>query len=324
MPEIAYINKNFSEGSESIISRAREICEEYAAAGYGLTLRQLYYQFVSRDWIANRDTEYKRLGSIINDARLAGMLDWDYISDRTRNLESPSIWASPEEIVEAVAKQFKIDKWAEQDTRIEAWIEKDALTEILEAACQPLDVPYFSCRGYTSQSEIWGAAQRLGKYIRNGQQVVILHLGDHDPSGIDMTRDIEARLSMFIAQDLGYEGMAGPRDSPNDYVGAVEELVIERIALNRDQIRLYNPPPNPAKLTDVRARGYVERHGSSSWELDALEPRVLVALIRKAIRSYQDSARWTSAVEEEEGDRKILTAVSDRWNDVKTYLAEEH
>ena len=158
---------------------------EYAAQGYDLTLRQLYYQFVSRDLLPNRQSEYKRLGDIINDARLAGLVDWEAIVDRTRNIRALSHWSDPASIVKAAANSFAVDKWADQPKRVEVWIEKDALVGVFEPVCEELDVPLFSCRGYTSQSEVWGAAQRLEKYLMADQEVVILHIGDHDPSGLD-------------------------------------------------------------------------------------------------------------------------------------------
>jgi hypothetical protein len=324
MSRICYVEKRFSTGSLDMIAKAESVCAAYKRQGYDLTLRQLYYQFVSRDWIPNRDTEYKRLGSVINDARLAGLLDWNYIVDRTRNLEELAHWSNPAELIDAAAKQYRIEKWAEQDTYVEVWIEKDALKGVLEACCPALDVPFFSCRGYTSQSEIWGAAQRLGSKIDAGKNVVVIHLGDHDPSGIDMTRDIEHRLAMFIAQDcLG--APAAPAQDLRDYIESYLEdiegrLTIDRIALNMDQIRRYDPPPNPAKLTDARARGYVAMHGSSSWELDALDPDTLVELVRDAVGRYRDDDAWDEAVEREDEERKVLTATSDRWGEVESFL----
>jgi hypothetical protein len=323
MPEIAYVYKNFRADAESTIYQARQICEQYSAQGYDLTLRQLYYQFVSRDLIPNKQSEYNRLGSVINDARLAGLLDWDYIVDRTRNLRGPGTremphWENPGEIIDASARSYRLSKWANQPYRIEVWIEKDALVGVLEQACPREDIAYFSCRGYPSQSEIWSAAQRLGEYIEAGQRVVILHLGDHDPSGIDMTRDIEDRLSMFISQDLG---LTDPTDSQFDYNYEVaDHLIIERIALNWNQIEQYNPPPNPAKLTDSRSRGYINRFGSSSWELDALEPTVLVNLIRNAVANYREIDKWNEIVNREAEERKILTQTAQRWTDVKEFL----
>jgi hypothetical protein len=226
----------------------------------------------------------------------------------------------PAQIVEAAAKGFNTDKWADQEHRVEVWIEKDALIGVLQRACPALDVPYFSCRGYTSQSEVWGAAQRLRKHIDNGQKVTIIHLGDHDPSGIDMTRDIEARLSMYLAIDLDYERPGFPAD---EYVGYVEELTVDRVALNMDQIRRYNPPPNPAKLSDARGRGYVRKYGVSSWELDALDVRTLVALVQSGVVKYRDDEKWEAALAQEHDDGAVLRATHERWDEVKAFLAEE-
>lgn len=295
MPRIAYVDMSFRGSSLEVIERADEICQRYAAAGYDLTLRQLYYQFVSRGWLPNRQSEYKRLGDIVSNARLAGMLDWDHIVDRTRNLRDLAHWESPASIVDAVAAQYREDKWAGQEYRVEAWIEKDALIGVLERACTALDVPYFSCRGYTSQSELWSAARRLMRYRRQGQEPVILHLGDHDPSGIDMTRDISDRLSLFM------EGR-GPQ--------------VDRLALNMDQVERYGPPPNPAKLTDSRAGGYIELHGESSWELDALDPPVITELVEDAVALRRDEAAWREAEEVESARRETLQLISDRFEEV--------
>lgn len=92
MSKICYVEKNFKSATMKIILQAQEIVTAYQAQGYSLTLRQLYYQFVARDIIPNKQSEYKRLGSIINDARLAGLIDWNAIEDRTRNVRGVSTW----------------------------------------------------------------------------------------------------------------------------------------------------------------------------------------------------------------------------------------
>lgn len=296
MPTICYRQKSFTEEHTSLIATANSICDEYAAEGFKLTLRQLYYQFVARGVIPNTMQSYKRLGSVINDARLAGLLDWDAIEDRTRNLESPNIWDSPKDILEACAKQFKFDIWASQTTRVEVWIEKEALVGVIEPVCQKWRVPYFACRGYTSQSEAWAAGQRFAAYFEQDQDVAVLHLGDHDPSGIDMTRDNDERLTMFSEDEGG-------------------RLVIKRLALNFDQIRRYKPPPNPAKLTDSRATGYIAKHGGNSWELDALQPRVIAALIQNNIERYIDGDEWEKALKREKKARAGISKLAEDWED---------
>jgi hypothetical protein len=288
MPKIQYVAKKFSADSLTIIEHANVIIEEYEQQGFKLTLRQLYYQYVSRDLIKNNQQEYKRLGSIINDARLAGMIDWHAIEDRTRNLQSLSHWNNPAEIVEACSQQYHIDRWASQPNRVEVFIEKDALVGVIEGICQELDVPFFSCRGYTSQSEMWAAAMRLEKYRDGGQTPIIIHLGDHDPSGIDMTRDIRDRIEMFM--------------------GGVE---VKRIALNEDQIKKYNPPPNFAKATDSRYTQYQEKFGDESWELDALDPNVIVSLIGDTVRDLMDEDKWEKAIEWEDTHKALIKESAD-------------
>lgn len=305
MPKIEYITKKFRGESLTKIYLAEEICNEYAAQGLTITLRQLYYQFVARGHIPNKQTEYNNLGSLINDARLAGYIDWSHLEDRTRNLRDLGHWDEPADVLDSAARSYRIDKWARQPIYCEVWIEKDALVGVIERSCQDNDVPFFSCRGYTSQSEVWRAGQRILDKCRNwdgdmSRDVVIIHLGDHDPSGIDMTRDIDDRLEMFVTkEDGGWDsGYNPPR--------------ITRIALNYDQVETYAPPPNPAKLTDSRVDGYIRKHGYQSWELDALPPDVLDRLVRDTIDDLRDDDIWAEDVAREaEGRAAILSVASE-------------
>lgn len=281
-----FIQKKFKASSLEIIDKAIAILEEYGDQGYTLTLRQLYYQFVARDYIENTQRSYKNLGSIINDARLAGLIDWSFMVDRTRSLQRLSTWHDPHEILEGVAEQYQIDKWATQDTRVEVWVEKDALIDVVAQACDPLQVDYFSCRGYVSQSSMYEAAQRIRS---RDNDTVIIHLGDHDPSGIDMTRDIYDRLDLMT------------------YGGAQ----VTRIALSMEQIEKFTPPPNPTKLTDSRAEGYVNEYGYESWELDALEPSYIREIIEAEVLLYRDAKLWNEAVAEEEAGRERLHDYAD-------------
>jgi hypothetical protein len=298
MPKIKYQEFNFRPASLKLIATANEIIREYAAQGFDLTLRQLYYQFVSRDIIPNTQKSYKNLGSVVNDARLAGLIDWDTIVDRTRELRTLSHWSDPSDIVKACANQFNIDRWAGQPFRPEVWIEKDALVGVFERVCRELDVPLFSCRGYTSQSEMWAAGQRLLGYMRMPQTPVIFHFGDHDPSGKDMSRDITDRLELFTRSELKFE----------------------RLALNMDQVKQYGPPPNPAKIADSRADAYIAEFGNESWELDALEPSVLADLVRGAIDGVIDSGKMDEADDKQARHRKTLALVASKFESVEKFV----
>jgi len=191
---------------------------------------------------------------------------------------------------------------------LQAPLEKDALVGVIERTCRDVDVSYFSCRGYTSQSEMWGAAQRFIKHAKDGQMTHVIHLGDHDPSGIDMSRDIEERIRMFMTHHIG--------TSKNLFE-------FTRIALNMDQVQQYQPPPNPAKSTDSRFQGYSDEHGDESWELDALEPSVLDALIRDKIAEIRDDEAFEEKKDQEEREKAQLALVSDNWSRVIEKLQED-
>jgi hypothetical protein len=309
MARIAYETWNPRESTSDIIAHANRIAGEYSRQGYQITLRQLYYQFVAADLLPNKQESYDKLGSIVNKARLAGMLDWRYIVDRERNLQGLSHWSTPGSVISSAAYGYRLDHWTTQKYRVEVWVEKQALIDVIARAAQRWDVDYFACKGYVSQSEMWSAAQRLGGYVQGGQSVILLHLGDHDPSGLDMTRDIDDRLHMFMSEDIGsWQATTG--------------LEVRRIALTAEQIEQYQPPPNPAKLTDVRAPDYVERFGNESWELDALPPNVLDELISTEIESIVDMSALEVVRERERVERAKLTLVAEHWDDVSSYVDE--
>lgn len=323
--------------ARNVINIANAICADYKQQGYDLTLRQLYYQFVARDHLPNTPQSYKRLGDIVNRARLAGLMDWNYIVDRTRGLKGTSHWDTPSEVIDSAAESYRLDKWADQDVRVEVWVEKEALAGIVQRAAAQWDVNWFSCRGYVSQSELWRAgARRHLRYLQGEQRVVILHLGDHDPSGIDMTRDIERRVQRFAytewARENGYDldldmdeaDLTVQLERIAEFIGdelpnfwGEHPIEVRRIALNMDQVRTYNPPPNPAKITDSRATGYIKKHGTKSWELDALDPNVLASLIDEHIGQEVDIERYEAIQATEEAQRATLANIARAYPEIE-------
>jgi hypothetical protein len=305
----AYKQQRFNSITRDIIVKANKIFLSYSEKGYAVTLRQLYYQFIAHDlfpeskryswngrkWIPDKNgtkncqPNYNFLGETMNNARLCGLVDWNYLHDLTRNLKRLSTWEKPGDIIESAAYQYRIDKWKYQNNYVEVWVEKDALIQIVGKAANKYEVPYFSCRGYTSQSEMHTASQRF--IHRNHKKCIILHLGDHDPSGIDMSRDIQDRLKMFKAK-----------------------VKVKRIALNMNQIKKYNPPPSPAKMTDSRYQTYIDQYGNDSWELDALSPDVIENLIINNIGKYIDDELWNYAILKENIDKKKLDSIVEKLN----------
>jgi hypothetical protein len=280
-----FVEKRFSPASLALIETANGIINEYEALGFRLSLRQLYYQLVARDYIENTVQSYKRIGGIISDARDAGLVDWDAIEDRGRVPYLPPAWSSPAEIVKAAANQFRVDRWQGQDNYVEVMVEKDALSGILRPVCSTWHVRFSANKGYSSSTAMYDAGQRLLEQWNNGKSLNLIYLGDHDPSGIDMTRDIRERLYQY---------------------GEQIDISVTRLALNMDQVETWNPPPNPAKETDSRFAGYRVEFGETSWELDAVEPQTLAGLVENHIRQLVDGSQWNKIAAKEKAMRDEL------------------
>ena len=290
MTLIAYKEINFKPPTQFLIDTANTIIEEYEAEGYTLTLRQLYYQFVARDLIPNSDKSYDRLGTAVSKGRNAGLISWDAIEDRTRNKQGWHSDTSVEGALRAAARKYRLDPWMDQEVYVEIWVEKEALAGVIQRIASKWHCPYLSCRGYMSQSEMWAAGQRFGKIEEEDfRAVTVLHLGDHDPSGMDMTRDNEERLELYAEQWID----------------------VRRLALNMDQIEELRPPPNPAKVTDSRAGDYISRFGRKSWELDALEPSFIDELISNEIESIIDRPKWDETMARQKGDIERINQLVD-------------
>lgn len=299
MPKFQYVNIKFQSKSLDLIELVNSVIDEYAAQGYELTLRQVYYQLVARGYIPNNERSYKNLGNLINDGRLAGLIDWYAIVDRTRNIKRNAHWEDPQSVIESAKYSYMLDRWQHQPNYVEVWVEKDALIGIVSQICRKLDVPHFSCRGYTSQSEMWAAAQRFINQDHRESRTII-HLGDHDPSGIDMTRDIRERLALFGA-----------------------DVDVKRVALTMEQIERFSPPPNPTKLTDARASGYISEYGHECWELDALEPKIITSLIRNEVTALMDADLFEEVEHREQTDKSNIQLVCDNYDDVIRNLRDE-
>lgn len=289
----AFIKQNFRAESLETIGLINAILAEYQADGYDLTVRQLYYQLVARGIIENSQRSYKRTADLVNNARLAGLVDWDMIADRGRETITPPAWESPAHIVGEAARQFSIDKWQDQQNHVEVMVEKQALEGVLIPVCRALGIRFTANKGYSSSSTLYETGKRLAGFVDAGKNVTVLYLGDHDPSGIDMTRDITKRLGMFSGRPV----------------------TVNRLALNMDQVETLNPPENPAKETDSRYSGYIEIYGYSSWELDAIEPRQLAGIVTGAVESLKNQALWQAAIAREKDMQKELQDFADNYKD---------
>jgi hypothetical protein len=283
MAKESFKDHNFNAWSKQILGLCNQIIDHYLAQGLRLTLRQLYYQLVTRNAIKNEEKMYGKISRVLSDARLAGLVDWAAIEDRIRLPRSPNEFADLNQLMEAAFASYRLPRWRGQPHYVELWVEKDALSGVLAPLASEYHVTMMVNRGYSSQSAMYDSSKRFID-ADAPEGCILFYLGDHDPSGEDMVRDIQDRLEMF----------------------GVDNLRVEKLALTMAQVRQYNPPPNPAKMSDPRAGDFVAQHGGTSWEVDALPPDVLQQLIRAAFSDVVDKRRMDKVKAQERRDKADL------------------
>lgn len=336
-----------------------EVVERYSRAGYILTLRQLYYQLVSMNLIRNDDVVYKKLSSILDDLRQAGIIDWDAIEDRGRRPQLAYYVLGVSDALNDTIKHYRRDRQSGQNNHIEVWTEKDAISGILSRVTNKYHVRLVVNKGYSSNSAMYGAYKRFADSLKDGKDVCILYFGDHDPSGLDMIRDIRERILHFLASSENANDILPEPSNPGygfieeylaendlDYVSLYEEGFLDEkcftffeynvsehdryadfidellkaarkhywstrfkvvpIGLTVEQINKYNPPQNPAKLTDPRAEWYIKKFGQKSWEVDALPPNVMTQVVDDAIKNRIDYKQYENMLSIERTDIETL------------------
>jgi len=267
-----------------LLDKINNILEDYLRQGYRLTLRQLYYQLVSKGIIPNKASAYAKISSLMVKGRMAGYVDWDAIEDRLRRIRLPYWVTGISDAIEDTINQYRLDRMQGQDNYIEVWCEKDALSNVLYRITHKYHIPLMVNRGYSSCTAMHDAYNRFLRCLEEDKVPYILYLGDHDPSGLDMLRDIKERLSEF----------------------GIPLLNIIHVAITEEQIKKYNPPPNYAKVKDPRAKWYIQKYGHTSWEVDALNPKILHSLLEDNIKLLIDEKKYLDVIRQEEEDKQKL------------------
>jgi len=245
-----------------------------------MTVRQAYYQLVSRQVVENSRSRYQAVSDALVDARLEGVIPWEWIEDRLRRPRMVSMWDDLSDFAELARTAYRRDVWASQTLDIEVWLEKDALSGIFEDVLHEYGVTLNVGRGYDGWSSIRNAAQRFG----DGHNVTVLYFGDFDPSGEDMVRSLRERL-----------GKLG--SSPS----------IIKVSLSMEDVKRYHLPPNFTKPTDTRQAAFVAIHGDVSVELDALPANVLRTRLQEEIEQRMDMDALRAVQAQEANDRTRLT-----------------
>lgn len=285
------------QDAKELFSWVDTIVNQFQGYKIRLTNRQLYYQLVGKDWIPNKMEVYKRICTFITDCRYGGLIDWEAIEDKGRTPTMHIEFEDIKERIEVALYNFRLKRWSNQHYYVELYCEKQAGETVLKPIAEQYHIYFGYNKGYNSAGSMYELSKRIAEKIEEGKEVRILYFGDHDPSGLDMVRDIKDRITEFLEEG-------------QDYIEPNFEVI--PIALSEEQIKKYKCPPNPAKFSDPRAKKYIEKFGEISWELDSLNPLVLRKLAENGIREFCDIDKYNAWIEREKEESKLLTQFAEK------------
>jgi len=251
-----------------------------------LTVRQIYYRLISPPFqlFANKMSNYKGFDKILTRAREKEDVDWRRIEDRSRTtIGGDGGWDSPEQFTEYVIQRTKDlwegygrPAWRGQENYVEVWVEKDALATLVSNVANRFNVLTYPSRGYSSFTRVKEAIEDRFAEVIDTRNIFIVHLTDHDPSGLDMTKDLEKRIS--------------------EYSEDSDRIEVHRVALTHEQVKQFDLASNPTKSADPRATKYVAEYGDQCWELDALPPDELEKIVELNVKRWIDAKTWNDNV----------------------------
>jgi hypothetical protein len=272
----------------------RVVLEELVPVYDTMTVRQVFYRLVGLGVVPKEEGPgYQSVQAQVLRMRREGVLPWEFIADGTRLVRMASVWDDKLSFIEDIQSSYRRDLWRSQNLRIEIWLEKDALAEVVVPVTWRWRVPLMVSRGQSSATFLHTAAMfAKAAWERDRTQTVVYALYDHDAGG--------ARAARAIARDL--PALAGP-DVP---------VRFERLALVQAQITAWGLPTRPPKPTDPEAHKWGNR---PAVELDAIPPDQLTQLVDDAIKGHIEPRAWEIEEAIERSERNDLSQLADRLAD---------
>lgn len=291
------------------IALGREAHDILAASPYAMTLRQLFYALVSSAAISKAEPAYGRLKRVMRDLREDGTVPWGWLVDHTRSVFAARTWEGLEGLLADSARLYRRDLMRQQEVAIQLWAESDSIGSVVAPVADRYTIPTFIGRGYSARGYLWNAARDAVAAHAAGKDVHILHVGDHDPSGVDIFRDVEETLRLYVTAVESRLPVASVRRTfdEDDIAGSTAWLEVERLALLPEQIEAHDLPVRPPKASDARTASF---SGPGAVEVEALPVEALLAIVEHAITDRIDTEALRVAELAEASEREVARHIA--------------
>jgi hypothetical protein len=249
-----------------------------------VTVRQVFYQAVNWRLVPKDETKgYRVVQRRLVALRKRGDVPYGCIVDGTRYVHGYQRYDDLDEFTTYAAGLYRKDYWAASDVNVEVWLEKDALKGVLvPTVVNECGLGLHVTRGFASVTYLQEAAEDIEA---DGRPTYVYVLTDFDPSGVSIAEKVEQELT---------------QRAPSS------DILVNRLAVNREQIERWNLPTRPTKSSDTRASKFRRIHGTDSVELDAIPPDRLRQLVKNAIDGHMEPWRLKQFQIVEREERETL------------------
>lgn len=282
--------------SARLIDRAVSILE----AEHPMTIRQLFYRLVSAvdaiENIENSRANYQLVSRLMTKARDDGRCDFDWIVDRSRPEYSPTVFTDAAEYARTIKRIYRKDYWKTQPRYVELWVEKDAIIGAIQNVTDELGIMVHVGRGFLSTTKAHEIAEHFKsiRYSEPDKIIEVFYLGDHDPEGRVIERDLKKRIRGYMTSGFG----------------------LTRLAIHKADIKKFHLPPQKIKDSSANAAKFRKKHGEQTVELDALPPTELRKRIRDAVEQCINRELWDRAVGVEDAELASIQSFADTWSEM--------
>lgn len=283
-PEIVRKGRGKSRESLELIQAAYD----FLSVQNPTTVRGVCYALFTRGLIPSMERKHTaKVSRQLTDARELGMVPWEWLVDESREIEGAATWRDPDQYVEVVRRSYRRDAWAQQPVRLLLVSEKGTVRGTVRPVTDQYGVQFLSVGGYSGASTVHQLAES-----DDGRELLILYVGDHDPSGLHMSEvDLPGRLAR--------------------YGGA--HITVERIALLPEDLHALPSFPASDKSKDSRYSWFVEHYGTRCWELDAMPATDLRARVEERILREIEPVAWDRCMAAQEAEQQSLKNLLDNW-----------
>jgi len=278
---------NRSRATQAELALLHDQIVSVLAEDHPQSVRHVYYRMTDPRLlfpVPKTENGYRQVGRELVKLRQQGIIDYGWISDSTRMGHFVNTFTDASDFISSFAGLYRADLWRDLPVYPEVWCESRSIAGVIRALCQEHGVSLYPAGGFSSETFIWEAAQQINR-ASNGRQLRVFYIGDYDPAGVLIDKDIERKMRLHLDPCV--------------------DMTFIRIAITEEQIKQYDLPTKSRKETDLRVLDL-----KKTVEAEAMPASVLRQLLRGQFEALIPDGKVDAIRAAEESEQAFLRTVA--------------